>query len=118
VAVRVPVVARLEGTNVEEGRRILKESGLDFTLADGMLDAARKVVALAARDEHPGRTGDARRRSGNHGREGSFHARGCLEYGTRIVAGVTPGRGGVLHEGIPVFDTVQEAVAKTGRRRR
>ena len=48
------------------------------------------------------------------GREGTFHARGCLEYGTRIVAGVTPGRGGVLHEGIPVFDTVQEAVAKTG----
>jgi len=47
VAVRVPVVARLEGTTVEEGRRILKESGLDFTLADGMLDAARKVVALA-----------------------------------------------------------------------
>ena len=48
------------------------------------------------------------------GREGSFHARGCLEYGTRIVAGVTPGRGGVLHEGIPVFDTVREAVAETG----
>ena len=48
------------------------------------------------------------------GREGTFHARGCLEYGTRIVAGVTPGRGGVLHEGIPVFDTVREAVAKTG----
>jgi succinyl-CoA synthetase beta subunit len=47
VAVRVPVVARLEGTNVEEGRKILGESGLDFTLADGMLDAARKVVALA-----------------------------------------------------------------------
>jgi len=48
------------------------------------------------------------------GREGTFHARGCLEYGTRIVAGVTPGRGGVRHEGIPVFDTVREAVAKTG----
>jgi succinyl-CoA synthetase alpha subunit len=48
------------------------------------------------------------------GREGTFHARGCLEYGTRIVAGVTPGRGGALHEGIPVFDTVREAVAKTG----
>jgi len=48
------------------------------------------------------------------GREGTFHARGCLEYGTRIVAGVTPGRGGVRHEGIPVFDTVLEAVAKTG----
>ncbi len=48
------------------------------------------------------------------GREGTFHARGCLEYGTRIVAGVTPGRGGTRHEGIPVFDTVREAVAKTG----
>jgi succinyl-CoA synthetase beta subunit len=47
VDVRVPVVARLEGTNVEEGRQILKTSGLNFTLADGMLDAARKVVALA-----------------------------------------------------------------------
>ncbi|MBI1950890.1 MAG: ADP-forming succinate--CoA ligase subunit beta [Acidobacteria bacterium] len=47
VEVRVPVVVRLEGTNVEEGRRILRESGLDFTLADGMLDAAKKVVALA-----------------------------------------------------------------------
>ena len=48
------------------------------------------------------------------GREGTFHARGCLEYGTKVVAGVTPGRGGALHEGIPVFDTVREAVAKTG----
>ena len=47
VDVRVPVVARLEGTNVDEGRRILKDSGLDLALADGMLDAARKVVALA-----------------------------------------------------------------------
>jgi succinyl-CoA synthetase beta subunit len=47
IDVRVPVVARLEGTNVQEGQRILKESGLDFILADGMLDAARKVVAAA-----------------------------------------------------------------------
>jgi succinyl-CoA synthetase beta subunit len=47
VDVGVPVVARLEGTNVEEGRRILQESGLNFTLAGGMLEAAKKVVALA-----------------------------------------------------------------------
>jgi succinyl-CoA synthetase beta subunit len=47
VQMRVPMVARLEGTNVDEGRAILREAGLDFTLADGMLDAARKVVALA-----------------------------------------------------------------------
>jgi succinyl-CoA synthetase beta subunit len=47
MAVRVPVVVRLEGTNVEEGRRILRDSGLNFTVASGMLDAARKVVSLS-----------------------------------------------------------------------
>ncbi len=45
------------------------------------------------------------------GREGSFHALACREYGTKVVAGVTPGTGGTLHEGIPVFDTVAAAVA-------
>jgi len=48
------------------------------------------------------------------GREGTFHARGCREYGTKIVAGVTPGRGGTIHEEVPVFDTVREAVHETG----
>ncbi|MBI2880312.1 MAG: ADP-forming succinate--CoA ligase subunit beta [Candidatus Tectomicrobia bacterium] len=47
--VRIPVVIRMEGTNVEEGRRILKDSGLDFTVGDGMRDAARKVVAALGR---------------------------------------------------------------------
>jgi succinyl-CoA synthetase beta subunit len=46
--IEIPIVVRMEGTNVEEGRRILRESGLNFTVADGMLDAARKVVKLAA----------------------------------------------------------------------
>jgi len=45
--VAVPVVVRMEGTNVEQGRRMLKESGLNFTTADGMKDAAEKVVRLA-----------------------------------------------------------------------
>ncbi len=48
------------------------------------------------------------------GREGSFHARQCMEYGTKIVAGVTPGRGGIMHEGVPVFNTVRQAVDKEG----
>src|SRR6266496_3222269 len=48
------------------------------------------------------------------GREGTFHAKSCAEYGTKIVAGVTPGKGGTTHEGWPVFNTVQEAVDKTG----
>jgi succinyl-CoA synthetase alpha subunit len=48
------------------------------------------------------------------GREGTFHAKGCAEYGTKVVGGVTPGKGGTTHEGWPVFDTVEEAVEKTG----
>ncbi len=45
--IQVPVVVRLEGTNVEEGQRVILESGLNFTVANGMKDAAEKVVALA-----------------------------------------------------------------------
>jgi succinyl-CoA synthetase alpha subunit len=48
------------------------------------------------------------------GKEGTFHALACREYGTKIVAGVTPGKGGIVHEGIPVFDTVAFAVGKEG----
>jgi succinyl-CoA synthetase alpha subunit len=48
------------------------------------------------------------------GKEGSFHAQQCKEYGTNIVAGVTPGKGGTVYEGIPVFNTVEEAVMKEG----
>jgi succinyl-CoA synthetase beta subunit len=45
--VKIPVVVRMEGTNVELGQQILKDSGLNFTVADGMKDAAEKVVRLA-----------------------------------------------------------------------
>ena len=48
------------------------------------------------------------------GREGSFHAAQCVAYGTKVVAGVTPGKGGLRHDGIPVFDTVAEAVENEG----
>jgi len=48
------------------------------------------------------------------GREGTFHAKACAEYGTQIVGGVTPGKGGTTHEGWPVFNTVLEAVDRTG----
>ena len=47
LSVRVPIVVRMEGTNVESGQQILRESGLNFTIADGMRDGAQKVVALA-----------------------------------------------------------------------
>ncbi len=48
------------------------------------------------------------------GKEGSFHAGACKAYGTQVVAGVTPGKGGSDYEGIPVFDTVNQAVQQTG----
>jgi succinyl-CoA synthetase alpha subunit len=48
------------------------------------------------------------------GREGTFHAKGCRDYGTNVVGGVTPGKGGTIHEGFPVFNTVEEAVQETG----
>jgi succinyl-CoA synthetase alpha subunit len=48
------------------------------------------------------------------GREGTFHAKACQEYGTKIMGGVTPGKGGTTHEGWPIFNTVAEAVEKTG----
>ena len=48
------------------------------------------------------------------GKAGEFHSKNCLEYGTKLVAGVTPGKGGQTALGVPVFDTVHEAVEKEG----
>lgn len=52
--------------------------------------------------------------AGMTGREGSFHTQQMIEYGTNVVAGVTPGKGGQELLGVPIFDTMEEAVAKTG----
>ena len=48
------------------------------------------------------------------GKQGSFHTEQCIEYGTQVVAGVTPGRGGQEHLGVPVYNTVRQAVDETG----
>ena len=48
------------------------------------------------------------------GKQGTFHSEQCLAYGTKLVGGTTPGRGGTMHLGQPVFNTVDEAVRATG----
>ena len=48
------------------------------------------------------------------GSQGSFHAQQMLDYGTKVVGGVTPGKGGTEHLGLPVFDTMKQAVEATG----
>src|SRR5437660_10941782 len=48
------------------------------------------------------------------GRQGTFHSEAAIAYGTKLVGGVTPGRGGQQHLGLPVFDTVKDAVRATG----
>ncbi len=47
------------------------------------------------------------------GKQGTFHAKSMIEYGTKVVAGVTPGKGGKEHLGVPVFDSMKEAVEAT-----
>jgi succinyl-CoA synthetase beta subunit len=65
--IQVPVVVRLEGTNVEEGQRVIRESGLNFTVANGMKDAAEKVVRLAGMTSGQGEWVTGRRGDGANG---------------------------------------------------
>ena len=114
----LPIVVRLDGTNEDEGRKIIAEQ------------APSNVVVEA---DHALRR-RARRRAGEGGlsvsilvdkntklvvqgitgREGAFHATRNKAYGTNVVAGVTPGKAGQDVDGIPVYNTVRDAVEETG----
>ena len=126
-----------DGRHQRRGRQApAEESGMNFTTADSMGEAATKVVQLAGDDAgrgQPARGPDSKliHRASYHGRsastrstrllvqgltgrEGTFHAKQAAAYGTTVVGGVTPGKGGTTHEGWPIFDTVRDAVEKTG----
>ena len=116
----VPIVARFEGVNRELARKVLRDTGVGAEHADSLGDAAT-----------PG--GARRRRSGGEltwpsssmpargvvcqgitGAQGTFHTEQSIAYGTRVVAGVTPGKGGSRHLYLPVYDRVADAVEATG----
>ena len=115
--IEVPLVVRLDGTNSEEGLGLLADADLpDLHVEKTMLGAAERVVELARR-RRSCIIVDERTRlaiSGLTGREGSFHGLRNRAYGTDVVAGVTPGKGGQDVEGIPVYDKIAEAVSERG----
>ena len=111
MGLELPIVVRLDGTNAEEGRRILGRGrareppgrGHDARRGAPRGGAGRLMAILVDRDTRlvvQGLTGS----------EGRFHGLRNRSHGTNVVAGVTPGKGGQDVEGIPVFDTVAEAV--------
>ena len=116
----VPFVVRLDGTNDEEGRRLLAEADLpDVHVEATMLDAAEPGRRAREAGGGVGMSilidNDTRLCvSGITGREGTFHATNNKNYGTNVVSGVTPGKGGQDVDGIPVFNTFHEAVEETG----
>ncbi len=110
-----PLVVRMTGTMEEEGRRLLQDAGI--APATSATEAAQKIVALTRDASAVSVLVDRHSRvliQGMTGREGRFHTEQMRAFGTNIVAGVSPGKGGTRRDGVPVFDTVADAAAATG----
>ena len=121
MGLKAPLVVRLEGTNVDLGKKILAR-----------LRAQRHCRRRSRRRGAEDRGGGPFRRAGSAlmsilinaatkvitqgftGKNGTFHSEQAIAYGTKMVGGVSPGKGGSIHLGLPVFDTVAEARETTG----
>ncbi len=117
VGVSVPVVVRLEGTNADKAREIIGHQWA----GDHRCYRSDRCCAQSCRGSEEGEQMSIliNRNTkvitqGFTGKQGTFHSEQALAYGTKLVGGVTPGRGGLTHLGQPVFDTVQDAVRETG----
>ena len=105
---------RLTGTNEELARKILSDHGLSATTS--MDEGVQAAIAQRSGGAGVSILIDKSTRlivQGITGRDGAFHTQQMIDYGTRVVAGVTPGKGGNEVHGVPVFDSVAEAVAET-----
>src|SRR5437763_138566 len=116
---RHPELAALRDTSAEAPSEVAaREAGLTFIKLEGSVGCCVNGAGLAmATMDLVKHYGDEQTRlvvQGITGRDGSFHTRQMLGYGTKVVAGVTPGKGGQVFDGVaPVFDTVADAVAET-----